>query len=325
MTPLHRGSCHCGGVIFTIAHEPIELTTCDCSLCVKRNALMAKVPETALRVEQGQSLLMLYEWNSRRAKHFFCKCCGIYVFHRKRAAPDHFGINIFCLDGYDASVLPVRPTDGAQMNLVGPDSRPEWPGPRASVTSISGGATMSLIDVLVPTYTQMLRMLAGLLEKASQQEPEGEADTLLALKLAPDMLPLSSQIRFACLQAHEGVLRLAGRSFPASVEQLDREGRRADDQPGSVAEAQMRISETLSFLGSAGSHIVEGADDQTIAIELPDGQVFEMTRQQYVRDWALPQFYFHVVTAYAILRGRGIRIGKADYVPHMLAYLRGSR
>lgn len=130
MTPRHRGSCHCGGVLFTIAHEPTELTTCDCSLCMKRSARMVKVPEAALRVEQGQDLLALYEWNSRRAKHFFCRRCGIYVFHRKRAAPDHFGVNVFCLDNYDAATLPVRPTDGAQMSLVCAAPRPEWPGPR---------------------------------------------------------------------------------------------------------------------------------------------------------------------------------------------------
>lgn len=134
MTPRHRGSCHCGGVVFTIAHEPAELTTCDCSLCMKRSARMVKVPEAALRVEQGQDLLALYEWNSRRAKHFFCRRCGIYVFHRKRAAPDHFGVNIFCLDNYDAATLPVRATDGAQMSLVCAAPRPEWPGPRRSAT-----------------------------------------------------------------------------------------------------------------------------------------------------------------------------------------------
>ena len=59
-----------------------------------------------------------------------------------------------------------------------------------------------------------------------------------------------------------------------------------------------------------------------MAIELPDGMTFDMTGEQYARDWALPQFYFHVITAYAILRHQGVDIGKADYVPHMFAYLR---
>lgn len=130
MVSRHPGSCHCGEVRFTVANDPIELTTCDCSLCVKRNALMIKVPEAALHIEQGKQLLSLYEWNSGRAKHYFCRRCGIYVFHRKRAAPNHFGVNIFCLDGFDATALPVRATEGAGMNLVCDDPRPEWPGPR---------------------------------------------------------------------------------------------------------------------------------------------------------------------------------------------------
>ena len=72
---------------------------CDCSLCTKRNALMIKVPEAALRMEAGDEKLTRYEWNTRRARHYFCSICGIYVFHRKRAAPDHFGVNVFCLTG----------------------------------------------------------------------------------------------------------------------------------------------------------------------------------------------------------------------------------
>ncbi len=91
---------------------------------------MAKVPEAALHLEQGEELLALYEWNSRRAKHHFCSRCGIYVFHRKRAAPDHFGVNVFCLDGFDASSLPVRPTEGVSMPLVCENPREVWPGPR---------------------------------------------------------------------------------------------------------------------------------------------------------------------------------------------------
>jgi hypothetical protein len=93
---------------------------------------MAKVPQAALRLEQGEDLLSLYEWNSKRAKHHFCSRCGIYVFHRKRAAPDYYGVNVFCLDGFDASSLPVRRTEGIGMDLVCEMPRKEWPGPRAS-------------------------------------------------------------------------------------------------------------------------------------------------------------------------------------------------
>lgn len=130
MTSVHRGSCHCGGVRFTVIHDLDELTTCDCSLCVKRNALMTKVPEAALTLDAGEDLLATYQWNSHRARHHFCRACGIYVFHRKRAAPDHFGVNIFCLDDFDVGSLPVRATEGIGMSLVCDDPRDEWPGPR---------------------------------------------------------------------------------------------------------------------------------------------------------------------------------------------------
>ena len=131
---MHTGSCHCGALQFRIAAPITELTTCDCSLCVKRNALMAKVPEMALTVLKGEDLLTLYQWNTRRAKHYFCSRCGIYVFHRKRAAPDHFGINVFCLDHFDIASVPVRATEGANMMVEDPTGRTEWPGPRSLKT-----------------------------------------------------------------------------------------------------------------------------------------------------------------------------------------------
>lgn len=128
--PMHQGSCHCGAVRFRVDAVIAELTTCDCSLCVKRNAVMAKVPEQALTVLDGEQMLTLYEWNTRRAKHFFCRRCGIYVFHRKRAAPDHFGVNAYCLDGFDVGSVAVRATEGANMTIEDPAARPEWPGTR---------------------------------------------------------------------------------------------------------------------------------------------------------------------------------------------------
>jgi len=126
----HQGSCHCGAVAFRIDAEIVELTKCDCSLCVKKNARMTLVPESGLTILKGQYALTLYQWNTRRAKHYFCKHCGIYVFHRKRSMPDHFGVNVFCLDGFDPSSIPVRATEGKGMSVADPNPRAEWPGPR---------------------------------------------------------------------------------------------------------------------------------------------------------------------------------------------------
>jgi len=92
---------------------------------------MAKAPETALTLLAGEDQLSLYEWNTHRAKHYFCRVCGIYVFHRKRSAPDHFGINVFCLDDFDAASVPVNQVEGANMTVDDPAARADWPGPRS--------------------------------------------------------------------------------------------------------------------------------------------------------------------------------------------------
>jgi hypothetical protein len=119
-------------VRYRVDWEIDELTTCDCSLCKMRNALMAKVPEHALTVLEGEEHLTLYQWNTRRAKHYFCSKCGVYVFHRKRAAPDHFGVNVFCLAGVDPTAFPHRATEGENMTIEDPAARPQWPGPRVA-------------------------------------------------------------------------------------------------------------------------------------------------------------------------------------------------
>jgi hypothetical protein len=93
---------------------------------------MAKVHELALTVTDGETMLTLYQWNTGRAKHYFCRRCGIYVFHRKRAAPDHFGVNVFCLEDFDLRSIPIRATEGANMSVEDPTARPEWPGPRST-------------------------------------------------------------------------------------------------------------------------------------------------------------------------------------------------
>ncbi|WP_432454014.1 MULTISPECIES: GFA family protein [unclassified Agarivorans] len=109
------GSCHCGSVKFKINSDFSELTTCDCSICRRKNALMVKVHETEFTLLTGESSLSEYQFHSHTAKHFFCKICGIYPFHRKRVTPDYLGINVFCLDDFEPKDIPVRATVGAGM------------------------------------------------------------------------------------------------------------------------------------------------------------------------------------------------------------------
>ena len=91
---------------------------------------MAKVHETALTILAGEDALSEYRWNTGVARHFFCARCGIYTFHRKRAATDHYGVNVMCLEDFDPKAFPYRAAEGVGMSLVAPDARPEWPGPR---------------------------------------------------------------------------------------------------------------------------------------------------------------------------------------------------
>jgi hypothetical protein len=126
----YSGSCHCGAVRFAVDAEITELYTCDCSLCRKRNALMTNVHESALTVLAGEDKLGLYQWNTRVARHYFCSVCGIYPFHRKRSMPDHYGVNVRCLDDFDPDGVPVRRAEGRGMSLETEERQPGWSGPK---------------------------------------------------------------------------------------------------------------------------------------------------------------------------------------------------
>jgi hypothetical protein len=111
-----EGSCHCGAVRFRIESDFTELTICDCSMCRRRNAVMVKVPEQQFRLLAGAESLTEYQFHTHTARHFFCRVCGIYPFHRKRVTPDHFGVNVHCLEGFDPTGIPLRQAHGARMD-----------------------------------------------------------------------------------------------------------------------------------------------------------------------------------------------------------------
>lgn len=162
---------------------------------------------------------------------------------------------------------------------------------------------MSLYTLIVPTFTQMLGSLSGFIDKA-----EARPD-LLDARLAPDMFPLADQVRFSCIQVVEALARLQGQDLPPMLAREE-----------TVAGLQSQIAETRGVLRRASAQDIDAASDRVIDLRLPNGMAFRMNGSEYVRDWALPQFYFHLVTAYAILRHNGIDLGKADYVRHMSAY-----
>ena len=180
---------------------------------------------------------------------------------------------------------------------------------------------MSLTRLLIPTYTRMLGAMRGWLEKA-QAERGPEADFLLSARLAPDMFPLSTQVRFTCVQALEAVARLQMQPFPPLVGLLLEEGRSGAERPGTVKDSIARIMQTLELLEAVPRGAIDLAPDTPIAHALPSGMIFDLTAEQYARDWTLAQFYFHLMIAYAILRREGVALGKLDYIPHMLAHVR---
>jgi hypothetical protein len=111
----YQGSCHCGAVRFAVTTVFPELTTCDCSICRRKNALMVKVHESKFELLAGGESLQEYRFHTQTARHFFCRTCGIYPFHRKRVTPDFLGVNVFCLDHFDPAGIPVRATVGKGM------------------------------------------------------------------------------------------------------------------------------------------------------------------------------------------------------------------
>ena len=181
---------------------------------------------------------------------------------------------------------------------------------------------MNLPDLLAPTYVQMLGALSAWLGKAEAQREVDGAEALLAARLAPDMLPLATQVRFACVQALEGMCRLQRRDFPPPHQILLDEGRNAGERLGTMAGARARIAETVAVVEAAAATAIAIDPAAPVAHALPIGMTFDLTAEQYARDWALPQFYFHVMSAYAILRAQRVALGKADYITHMFAYLR---
>lgn len=183
---------------------------------------------------------------------------------------------------------------------------------------------MNLTALLIPTLANQLRAVSGWLAKAEAfAAARGEGpDGLLALRLAPDMWPLASQLYILAFQAQEPVWRLRGLAVPDEVVAIRTRGSAAASDAGSWAEARAALVDAQAFLAAVGPQELDGAADRPIAHELPMGMVFDMTGETYVRDWALPQCAFHQLTAYAILRQAGVPLGKQDYVPHMFGYLR---
>ena len=159
-----------------------------------------------------------------------------------------------------------------------------------------------LYDLTVPVFTRALKALSGLLDKAVEHAGEAGADALLSNRLTDDMHPLSKQVQIACDSAKLCVARLSGAEAPVNA-----------DTETTVAELKARIASTLDFLASVPRATIDGQEDRDVVLKFPGGE-WPFKGQAYVIGFALPNFFFHLTTAYGLLRGAGVPIGKRDFL-----------
>ena len=107
-----QGGCHCGRVRFKVTADLDRVTYCNCSMCSKKGFLHLIVPPEHFELVSGKDNLTTYEFNTRTAKHTFCKTCGIHAFYVPRSDPDKIDVNVRCIDGIDLSSLSVKTFDG---------------------------------------------------------------------------------------------------------------------------------------------------------------------------------------------------------------------
>jgi uncharacterized protein len=163
---------------------------------------------------------------------------------------------------------------------------------------------ITIADTTLPLFRQHLTNLASWLEKADDLAKAKGFDGVgfVEARLAPDMLPLKSQVRIACDAAKFCVARLAGVEAP-----------KHEDNEVTLADLHGRVGKCLAFIESVKPDQLKGSDDKHLVIPV-QGTNHEMTGQAYVMDRVLPNFFFHVTTAYALLRHNGVGIGKADFL-----------
>ncbi|SEM68828.1 Uncharacterized conserved protein [Loktanella fryxellensis] len=123
---VHRGSCHCGAVTFTVTLTDGLATArrCTCSLCARRGAVAVSAQLDGLRLLTGAEVLRTYRFNTGAAAHHFCSTCGIYTHHTRQSNPHQIGVNLACLDGQSPFLSAVldgqnHPTDTGQVRTVG--------------------------------------------------------------------------------------------------------------------------------------------------------------------------------------------------------------
>lgn len=162
----------------------------------------------------------------------------------------------------------------------------------------------TIYDASVPVLQQMLSSLLGLLDKAESHAAEKsvEPGALLNASLTPDMFNFIRQVQIATDHAKGCVARLGGVEIP-----------KYEDKEQTVADLRARIRKTLDFIASVKPEQFAGAESRDLKLVFP-WATYEFTGQRYLTYWALPNFFFHVTTAYDILRAQGVAVGKTDFL-----------
>ena len=164
--------------------------------------------------------------------------------------------------------------------------------------------SMSMSAASLPIFTTTLGNLSHILDKGAAHAEARKFDPaiLLQYRLSPDMLPFTRQVLIACDAAKNGVARMSGIEAP-----------RFEDNEASFPELKVRIQKTLDYLAKVPASALDGTEDKDITFPT-GGSTRTMKAEAYLKHWALPNFFFHVTMAYAILRHNGVELGKSDYL-----------
>ena len=162
---------------------------------------------------------------------------------------------------------------------------------------------LTIYESSAPAFIVMLRNMRAWLDKAASEK---DAAVLVEARLAEDMKPLTAQFQFASDSAKNAIARLAGITPPVM-----------EDTETTFAELAERCEKTIAFIESIDPAELDGAEDREVVMKFPNGMGYRWKGADYLRDFALPNFYFHATTAYAILRAQGVSLGKPDFLQHL--------
>lgn len=169
--------------------------------------------------------------------------------------------------------------------------------------------TASLYQATVPGFIAMLNNIKAWLDKAASQKDEA---ALIEARLTPDMFPLARQIQIASDAAKGAGARMTGIEAPAMP-----------DEETTFAQLKDRCDKTIAFLQSVDPAAFDAGAGKEVVITFPNGAGIKFDGQTFLTGFAVPNFYFHATTTYAILRAQGVEIGKQDYLGHLGPYMFG--